>query len=435
MSGAKPFRPVQYLGNKLRVLSEISDATNSLIGPRGRVADLFTGTTVVAQMLAHRGYHVSAVDTQKYAVAFANALLGISRQAEETIGTRRLMRVAHDISEVQFKEWRVFIDREDTAMRLKDFEALNELYKCLPLLWRSPRSVNYNLICEGAPLTSAIGKLPLITSLFAGYYFGIRQALSLDCLRQAAAHLLVSGELSSWQFSAAITALASAASATVHSAGKHFAQPLNAGTSRNHAFLNKRLLDDRSISATSVFLSACKSIDLSAPRQDAAHSSLCAKAEEFVQTAIGHFDLYYLDPPYTAQQYSRFYHILETLVTYDFPQMLKDGSITTGLYPSGRFKSAFSSRSKAAVAFGAILHNAKKGGTSLLISYSASSPNSVGNARMISLEELLSICTEHYGTNAVECWRMRHRYRQFNSAANSNNNRDDSEILIACKAR
>lgn len=44
----------------------------------------------------------------------------------------------------------------------------------------------------------------------------------------------------------------------------------------------------------------------------------------------------YVDPPYNSEQYSRFYHVLETLVRYDCPELQHKG-----LYRADRFKSRF----------------------------------------------------------------------------------------------
>ena len=156
-------------------------------------------------------------------------------------------------------------------------------------------------------------------------------------------------------------------------------------------------------------------------------------AEDFVSQTAHDFDLFYLDPPYTAQQYSRFYHILETLVSYTVPRLFHDGRLTTGLYPVHRYKSSFCSKTKALPALGKIIGRAKDKNISLLISYSSSAKGSNGNSRMISFNTLLETCVEHYGHSAVEWREMRHRYRQFNSAGNSNDLRNDPELLVACR--
>jgi adenine-specific DNA methylase len=416
-------------------LDQIADATASLIGTTGRVADLFTGSTVVAQAFARRGYEVAAVDTQRYAVVFADALLGIARRPGEKCDAEFVTNaVLGRATERNFKVWLPFVDREDRALRLRDHQALQALYAELPLIWRDPRNKYFNTT-QGDVESSAIGCLPLLTSIYAGQYFGVRQALAIDRLRHTVEALRSTGVLSQWQFNVALTAIMNAASSAVHSAGKHFAQPLNAGSSTNYSFLDKRLASDRQICIKSQFKAACTAIQSCAPFSNAGHYSNHMAAEDFVKTSPAPFDMYYVDPPYTAQQYSRFYHILETIVTYQLPQLLHNGRLTTGLYPLNRYKSAFSSRKNAVLAFRAIIRQAKAQKTALLISYSVSARDSRGNARMISLEDLIRECKDGFGDASVDWGRMSHRYRQFNNAASSNDRRDDTEILIKCKTR
>jgi hypothetical protein len=415
-------------------LEPITEAASSVVGSKARVADLFTGTTVVAQALAAAGHRLTAIDTQRYAIVFADALLGVKRKLGEPCLADRIEFARFDSSnERLFEIWQPFVEREDRALELGDILALRKLYDELPLVWRDGNSHHVSFSSHSE--RSAIGKMALLTSIYAGTYFGVRQALLLDRLRHAAEARRAAGALSGWQFNAVLTAVMSAASAAVHSAGKHFAQPLGAGSSQNHSFLNKRLLEDRAVSIFAEFDASCSRIELDAAPSDSGHVSERVPAEVFVESSTEPFDLFYLDPPYTAQQYTRFYHLLETLVTYEYPDLLHGRKITSGLYPRDRYKSAFSSRAKAAGALHRIVRSARQQGTSLLISYSGSARDSQGNARMITLEELLQLCRDEFGSASVDWSRMNHRYRQFNSAANSNTRRDDSEILITCKRR
>jgi adenine-specific DNA-methyltransferase len=430
-----PYRPIQYLGNKLRALSQIVEASEAVIGHKGNVVDLFSGTTVVAQAFANQGSKVTTVDTQEYSRVFAEALLGIGRKVGEVFDPRILSSVDNNVyTESSLSLWTSYIDREDMALERKDANDLAALTHNLPLIWRDPDNVHYHYICEGTG-SSAFGKMPLIASTYSGTYFGVRQALSLDNLRQSIQTARNIGLLSKWQFSAALTAVLSAASAVVHSAGKHFAQPLNSGSSKNSRFLERRLLDDRTMSVEKEFLLACRKINDHASLPNKGHMAFKMTAESFMSNETNPADLYYLDPPYTAQQYSRFYHLLETICTYEFPQLLHDGKLTTGLYPNQRYKSDFSSRTKAAMAFGKLIEGAKKRNAGVLISYSKSTEDSQGNARMISLDHLVKICKDSFGQKQVNWHQLGHRYRQFNSASMSNSQRDDSEILITCKPR
>lgn len=433
-SSALPFRPIQYLGNKLRALPEILDAAASLIGRQGRVADLFTGTTVVAQAFAGCGYEVSAIDTQRYAVIFAKAMLGIGRQKRESCSFAALSAIGITAPNTSFRHsWAPYLDREAEALVGANATSLAAINSELPLMWRVPNH-QFRAEVEAQQGRSALGDLPLVTSIYAGSYFGVRQALVLDELRQNVELARSAGRLSEWQFSAALTAIMSAASAAAHTAGKHFAQPLNAGGSRNERFLVGRLLQDRRVDIEREFAAACNAINNQAVPADGGHKTWCGPAESFVSSGDV-ADLYYLDPPYTAQQYSRFYHVLETICTYEYPQLFENGAVTTGLYPSSRYKSAFSSKRKAPSAFQTITKRAKISGAALAISYSQSAADSRGNARMISLEQLLEVCAAEYGRANVDYFQLSHRYRQFNSSSASNARRDDPEILITCKPR
>ena len=427
-----PFRPIQYLGNKLRALPEILDAAENLIGKSDQVADLFTGTTVVAQAFAAHGYSVAAIDSQAYSRIFAQALLGIGRGIGESCSFSEISdHLRTTIKPDWRQEWEPFVEREEKALNAGDADALDLLTNELPLIWRNPRHPLHAYLCVDKR-RSALGEIPLLTSLYAGFYFGVRQALALDELRQKIELAREAGHLSEWQYSAALTAVLAAASSAAHSAGKHFAQPLNVGSRSNVEFLSTRLVQDRNISVLNVFKQTCDLINNRPLLVGEVHAAYHCTAETYV-AGPNSASLYYLDPPYTAQQYSRFYHVLETICGYEYPQLISDGKITTGLYPTARYKSAFSSKRKAPNAFRTLIEAARANGTALLISYSRSSANSNGNARMISLQELLSVCSAEYGAKNVDWLQLGHRYRQFNSAAASSVNREDPEILITCK--
>ena len=389
---------------------------------------------MVAQAFAQRGYIVAAADTQRYGVIFAHAMLGIGRKVEEscsfsTLTALGLTEVRADIRE----PWTQYCEREAAALARSDAQDLVGMASELPLFWRLPDHPLRPHILTNGP-RSALGEAPLLTGIYAGSYLGVQQAIVLDEIRQNAELAKAAGRISVWQYNAALTAIMSAASAASHSAGKHFAQPLTAGSSRNVKFLTGRLLQDRRVDIENEFKIACNAIDTRAVAAEGGHQAWLGPAENFV-TGNDTADLYYLDPPYTAQQYSRFYHVLETICTYEYPQLFGSGGLTTGLYPTDRYKSAFSSKVKAGAAFQAILSQAYKCDAAVVISYSQSSAASNGNARMISLEQLLDLCSAEYGRQNVNWLELSHRYRQFNSAQASNSRRDDPEILITCKQR
>ena len=72
----------------------------------------------------------------------------------------------------------------------------------------------------------------------------------------------------------------------------------------------------------------------------------------------------YADPPYTGDQYSRFYHIFETLIWYDYPSVTAKGR-----YRRTRLQSLFSMKAKAITAFERMAYNSKMLKADLVVSY------------------------------------------------------------------
>lgn len=405
------FRPVQYLGSKLRAIDAISSLVQD-VAPAGTVADLFSGSSVVSQGMALSGHVVTSVDVQRYSVVFAQALLGVGRTSGEQIPVDTLLAT---IKGSPSAIWRELRTREDEMVAKRDAAGIRALDYALPLAWR----LGHAQAEEEAPLTS----------FYAGSYFGVRQALALDAIRHRI--FTATRTLQPWTRAAALTALMHAASAVVHSAGKHFAQPLK-GRAANATFLDGRLLSDRSLDVEAAFRSACERIEQVAPAADEGHAAVQAEAEHWIRGAVRN-DVYYLDPPYTAQQYSRFYHVLETIATGAKPSLPVGSVPSSGLYPAGRYKSAFSAKSKAPVALRQLLRDIAELGAAAIISYSVSRSGSDGNARMVTLDELVAGCRDAFGRRMVELVPLEHRYRQFNSAGNANEGRDDREVLVLCK--
>jgi len=63
--------------------------------------------------------------------------------------------------------------------------------------------------------------------------------------------------------------------------------------------------------------------------------------------AFGGVTVAYADPPYTKDQYSRYYHVYETMYLYDYP-----ASVGVGRYRGDRLSTEFSILSKVTDAFG-----------------------------------------------------------------------------------
>ena len=74
----------------------------------------------------------------------------------------------------------------------------------------------------------------------------------------------------------------------------------------------------------------------------------------------------YADPPYSSAQYSRYYHVLDTLVKYDYPPV-----VGVGRYPPNRFQTSFSLRRDVNTAMNRLVSRTAMLGADLVLSYPA----------------------------------------------------------------
>lgn len=426
------YRPYQYLGSKLRAIETILRVADS-IGVQGTVADLFTGTGVVAQAFANSGRRVIAADAMQFPCVVAGALLGVGSENQRIGLEDAAARIAADAHEAQWwSDWDTWVASEREALAHRDCDALSELYETLPLAWRpaklggepSPLKLIHRL--EGIVPREP---MPLMTAYYAGTYFGVEQALHLDALRAEIWRSSCEGKISAWQSECMVTALVGAASDAVFSAGKHFAQPL--GIRGGHA--SKRVFIDRGVDVPASFLGRVSEVLRVARPATERHVVARKSIEEWVASPEALFGVsaIYADPPYTAQQYSRFYHVPETLVSRRVPTMqLVGGSLTKGLYPDDRHFSRFSRKGTAPDAFRDLIGLSQTLGAGLLLSYSEPGVGS-GNARMMDLDSICSLIREIRPSCEIRVETLDHQYRQFNSQRAAMRDQSGSEYLLA----
>jgi len=435
-SVTKVHRPIQYLGSKLRSLDDLLSATKHLFSSKDRVVDLFSGSSVVSQAFANAGARVTSIDVQIFCKDIAAAMLGEGRKLGESSHTDAATITTGFFQLEVPDELGTFLEKEALLLGSGPTNELLEFYRSLPQAWKSP--LNRDWLVPHSKTLKYRGNAwaPIIASHYAGTYFGLRQAVFFDYVRGQIEALWEVGAIRDWSRFALLTALYSTMSRTVCSAGKHFAQPLATKETGNQLFQIRRLYSDRTVDPLATFVSCAEKIDCSAQPVDDEHTAIAQPADRAYEQIIDLKPaLIYADPPYTAQQYSRFYHVLEIAATHTVPNLQNiAGRVTSGLYNISQYKSPFCSRVAAKPAFEALVSASLASGASLALSYSSSSKRSTGNARMIELQELIGICKQHYGSCNVDVIELAHAYRSFNSQQNNNDHRSDPEVLIICEA-
>jgi adenine-specific DNA-methyltransferase len=196
-----------------------------------------------------------------------------------------------------------------------------------------------------------------LTLYFASAYFSTAQAIELDSLRRAIDERPVQDErdrlLAAW-----IAAAAVAINAPGHTA--QYLKPRHEGI-----YLRIRRQWARSI--WSLFVDALEALKPQGDHEWRRRNRVyVADALELLRSgvlgeAVG---AVYADPPYTRDQYSRFYHVYETMYRYDFPESTGEGRIRPDRTPS-----PFCLVTQVAQAFEALFSMTAALGVPLVLSY------------------------------------------------------------------
>ena len=130
-------------------------------------------------------------------------------------------------------------------------------------------------------------------------------------------------------------------------------------------------------------------------------------------------DVVYIDPPYNSRQYSRFYHVYETLVKWDMPELYG-----TAMKPAEENMSAYCS-SKAPIAFADLIQSLDT--KYIVVSYNNTyNSKSKSSQNKISLEQILEVLNAKGETKVLE-----HKHQYFNAGKTQFDNH--KELLFVTK--
>jgi adenine-specific DNA-methyltransferase len=253
---------IKYIGSKRRlvpVLARICQAADA------RTAlDLFTGTTRVAQAFKAQGVHVTAVDSARYAEAFARTYI-------ET-----------DAAATDAGELRAAIDR----------------------------------------LNAVPGKPGYVHETFSrqARFFQPENAARIDAARDC----IESEYAGSPLYPILLTSLIEAADRVDSTTGVQMAY-VKQWAPRSFNPLELRVPEllvgsGRAIRGDAVTLTATATANSDETAGGNGNGNGSGSGSADVADGLGHFDLAYLDPPYNQHRYFTNYHVWETLVAWDAPE-------------------------------------------------------------------------------------------------------------------
>lgn len=265
---------MKYMGSKRTLLENgLGDIILRSCDGKSRFIDLFSGTGSVATYVAKNAkIEVVAVDLQAYSATMSDAILS------RTAGYR-----TEDILEIWLPNVIQKLQNSKLWKQVKKLESVEN------------KDTNYvfstRKLCQQ---TSLIGP---VWNAYGGYYYSSLQALTFDYMLK---YLPVEENKRKVCHAAIISAASQCAAAPGHTA-----QPFS--PSGNGL---KYILDAWKKDPIEYFKSGVEKIakEFALVRG----RGIASDAESFVDH-ISSDDVVFLDPPYSGVQYSRFYHVLETI--------------------------------------------------------------------------------------------------------------------------
>jgi adenine-specific DNA methylase len=414
-------------GVKTRLLPFVTSVIRSVAADGTLICDLMSGSGIVARKLS-KTHKVFANDANAYGSIAALALttpLALNQLSELT--ERLKLRAAENVRALE-KVFGKYLALELELLHTARTSDSMEMYRifCLdvPAFFGKLDKDTSQLSDEELALRQMIAlrrsdkfSFPyvLATASWANVHFGLRQTILLDSLRYAVE--AETGPVREILLAALMQA------ALLCASGPHFAQPFKPKALPQF----KALIDKRSKRVDAEFfsiLSRYPALKVTANALVAATKGNWRDAlKEFSQLAHGRSGLVYVDPPYTQVQYSRYYHVLNVLAEYDYPECSGPGRCPERSY---RFSSRFEyKRAPAMRELKALVAECAAAGLGLAISYSRSGALTIG--------EIVGIVRDCFGT--IELFQANIRHHMQGRATSRSSSETLEFIIVAYDPR
>lgn len=279
---------MKFMGSKRYMLANgLGDLLKREAATAAHSYDLFCGSGVVSWFLASETKsRVTSVDLQEFATALADAVVTRTKPL--------------DVDHLKSVWIGPGIRRRNDNRLWKKASQLEDL-----------RITRANVLAARELCTEPVRVGP-VWNAYGGHYFSPKQALTFD-------YLLSRLPDDSSERSTCLAALIRAASRCAAAPG-HTAQPFQPSRKANKAIAAAWWRDP--------IEEAVKALKDLAPRVAQLKGSVKTGDAHEEAEKIKKNSLVFVDPPYSAVQYSRFYHVLETIATYQ-----RFSALGTGRYP------------------------------------------------------------------------------------------------------
>ncbi|WP_286731043.1 DNA adenine methylase [Acinetobacter sp. UBA1297] len=349
---------LQYLGGKSRIVNKILHLL-TLNKNNKKFVDLFSGSGVVAYVATTQKCFntVYANDIQPYSYEFINALL-----SQNNITPDDLILTLSQVNKQDLLA-------DSRQIFSKDYELEHNFFvstQNIEFDWtKYKKFCDETVLLEGNQINNK--NFNLFLHYYRNTYFGVYQCAEIDYLKQQISSLKnTNPPLAQALEACVISSMSYNVSSTTHLA--QFLKPNSLKTTLN-------LIETRKCSIIKDVIDRLKDLKIKNISSNTEVFNL-DYLEALENIPIDSQTVVYADPPYFKEHYSRYYHILDTFVLYDYPELTFNtrlNTVTVGRYRKDRLVSDFGKKALAPKAFEKMIDIIMTKGATLAISYASSS--------------------------------------------------------------
>lgn len=380
---------VKYMGSKSAIMDFVLEGINSVYSG-GAVCDLFAGSASLAGAIGHL-VPVHSNDIQAYSGVLAQAYLQTYRHKGMPTADEILEAAEATVRRKAPALGNVIVDyKQDFS--LDEFTAVERIQQKL---------IDQRFLDDWH----------LFTKYYSGTWWSTEQCLWIDAIRQVAEQYRQTPS-----YPLILSSLMYAMAYTSQGTG-HYAQYRDAKTMSSL----KDIVTYRRRDVGSYFRRKYSEVAYALPENAPTlqHTTTTLDFKDCLKNFSG--GTVYADPPYCFVHYSRFYHAIETLVLYDYPEIqVKGGKVVKGRYREGRHQSPFCIATQVKQAFRDLFTGIMESKSSLVLSYS--------NTGMISPDEVEQLIEEYCPGRGVEIVLTNHQHMTL--GRQNDRHRDVEECLF-----
>lgn len=388
---------IKYMGSKASILRFVGEGLSELHTPGKPIVDLFAGACAISGGFGHLAPVISN-DIQSYSATIASIYL----KPAQKIGKFNIIELARPLVEAKLATLPdgLHYPAEPTLAEFNKIEKRNRA------LLNETFSFDYHLF----------------TKCYSGTWWSAEQCVWIDSIREVLDGLRKKRHINEADFCFGLTCLMHAMAYTSQGTG-HYAQYRDAKTASSMKDINKYRRQSVAAYFTRKF-DALLTWNL-ANAVDTGHRLVSMDYRDCLESLTP--SVVYADPPYAFVHYSRFYHALETIVKYDFPELqVKGGKVVKGRYRVDRHQSPFCIRTQVHGAFADLFAGITHSGSDLLLSYS--------NTGMIDIDELIDLAVQTFG-RGYQVWFENIDHDHMTMGRRNDRSRQVKESLIMAKKR